>query len=399
MKKLCILFVPLTASHTLWATDFNTNGQVRIRHLASDLEALQSSEWSQSTESRVRLGLKAQIDSTLGGFVEFQDSRRWGSEQEFKNGVPQSKTIGNSHNTDLHQAWIHWNGSFGQWKLGRQKVAWGSQRLLSSLEWHPNARVFDGLTTQMPLGKAQIQGIGAWIADTNATKSKDQAWISGAHVNIPLFQALSVELYGLYDQSRLGSMGFPNWDLAYLGQRIVYKDGLYVEEETILQLGEVGTQESFAWQLALRAGFQNKDLTLSLGYDAMSGDQDPKDQKSKVYLNPYSFGHQYFGWMDYVISNKADTKSQGIQDYRIDFSWTIPLGELQFAAHHFSTQTAGDPLGQEFDLQWTYKAHPKLTIPIGAGLFIPGDSANKLSLLKGKDHATWQVYTMPTLNF
>lgn len=396
MKKTIITTIGLVGLG--FALENSVNGQVRLRALGSDYEALPGSAELVNLESRARLGVKSVVDSNFSALVEIQDSRRMGAESDAKTGVPQSRTTGNSKNLDLHQAYIQIKNGKCEIKLGRQKVAWGSQRLISSLEWNNQARVFDGATMvhQTPVG--QIQLLGALIADTGAQTQRDANWLAGGHFS-KSFDSLKVEAYGLYDQNRLASMGFANWDLRYLGQRLQYDKEIFLEEEYIWQGGELGALKSNAWQFSSRLGYKASHWSLIAGYDVMSGDDKASDQKSTVYLNPYAFAHQYFGWMDYVMANKADTKSSGIQDLRLDLNYKIKASNLNVAYHKFLSQTSSADLGQEIDAQLTLKPTKNFQIPVGVGIFLPGDSAAHLALLKGKDHWTWQLYLMPTLDF
>ncbi len=94
--------------------------------------------WNPATRARV--------------FVEIQDARIFGEEGIDQDAIPNIFV----DELDLHQGYLRVDLSSGELPVditvGRQKFAFGAQRLVSPLEWVNTARVWDGV--RLDLGRA-----------------------------------------------------------------------------------------------------------------------------------------------------------------------------------------------------------------------------------------------------
>lgn len=394
-------------------------GQVRTR-TEFDGKAMADTSANEAllnTQLRTRLGFTS-ANSPVGFRIEFQDSRYFG--QEPVTGTnPATASVGNMKGVDLLQGYVTVEHGGTKVALGRQKMSLGAGRFLSTLEWHPNSRAFDGLSFNTETGPGNLTGLAYLVSDAGAATPDDYALLTGLFYTHKFTLNLAADVYAFYDRSMLPSavsgVAASNSDLVYVGQRVTGKAGpITFEEEFIWQAGELNAGRdltSAAFQLALRLGAAFGKHKINLGLDMMSGDDDPADDQMRTYRPNYFFGHAYFGWMDYFLANPA----HGVTDIRVDLDLGFlpnpagaPTVSLKPQYHFFLPQSApsasDDPYGQEIDLELHLTGlYPKANLVLGAGLFLPGDGAYKLPAAKlspGQDSRPgYFLYFMPIFNF
>jgi hypothetical protein len=401
-------------------------GQVRPR-TELDHKAIADTSANKSlmnTHVRTRLGFLATPSLNVEIKVELQDTRVIGSETSAPN-APHTASTGSLAGVDLLQGYVAVQEGPVKVALGRQKMQLGAGRYLSTLEWSPYSRAFDGLSANWSMENADLTAFSFLVKDSatataGATPTQaatgDRLLLSGLHYNRKVGDNLTVEASAFYDQSRLRTVysgdSSTSYDLYYLGQRTQGVYGMFAfEEEVLWQAGKIrynGTKNSAAWQVALRAGIVLPKVKANVGVDAMSGDDDQTDDSYTTYRANYYFAHAYFGWMDYFVANPR----YGVVDYRADVDALLWKGETRSATlkaqyHYFTPQNApagdDDPYGQEIDAELHLSLYPKSNIVIGAAAFVPDASSYKLAAAKiarSKPNETgWFLYFMPTFNF
>jgi hypothetical protein len=406
-------------------------GQVRPR-TELDHKALYDTSANKallSTHVRSRIGFTASPSLNVEIKVELQDTRVFGTEPTGTTtpppATPHTASTGNMKGVDLLQGYIAVQEGPVKVALGRQKMQLGAGRYLSTLEWAPYSRAFDGLSANWSMESGDLTAFTFLVADsTNSTAgaaptkaaTSDRLLLSGLHYNRKISETLTAEVSLFHDQSRLRTVysgdSSTSYDLIYGGERVVGRFGMFAfEEELLYQSGKVryGTSKnSEAWQIALRAGIVLPKVKANLGVDAMSGDDDQTDDTYATYRANYYFAHAYFGWMDYFVSNPR----YGVVDYRADVDALMWQGETRTASlkaqyHYFTPQNApsalDDAYGQEIDAEIHLGLYPKSNIVLGAGVFLPGESASRLPVAKvgatQKDGPGYFLYFMPTFNF
>lgn len=398
-------------------------GQVRPRteFIGKNMYDTSSNKNLLNTHLRTRLGFVAATSPKTEIKVEIQDTRVMGSETPppATAGNPASASVGNLKGVDLSQAYFAIEEGPFKTALGRQKMQLGAGRFLSTLEWHPYSRAFDGLSFNLTTESATLTGITYIVKDTNITTTKDHLLLSGLYYSHQVTPDIVAEAYTFYDKSRIpmayGGWATANHDLLYYGQRVAGKVSMFTfEEEFIWQGGEATykgkANTSAAFQFAGRVGLATPIVKANLGLDIMSGDKDSTDSDLNHYRANYYFAHAYYGWMDYFVANPK----YGVMDYRFDVDIALLPNELgnprvtiKPQYHYFVPQSApsglDDAYGQEFDLEIHLGLYPKSNIVLGAGMFLPGDNAYMLAdagLKKGqKDKPGMFLYFMPVFNF
>jgi hypothetical protein len=380
-----------------------------------------------STHLRTRLGFVATPSLNVEIKVEFQDTRVFGTETGAA-GAPHTASTGNLKGLDLLQGYIAVQEGPVKTVLGRQKMQLGAGRFLSTLEWAPYSRSFDGISANWSMESGDLTAFSFLVSDsTNATTgtaqtkpaTSDRLLLSGLHYNRKINDMLTAEAGLFHDQSRLLTVysgdTSTRYDLVTISERVVGKFNIFTfEEEVLYQMGKMTrtvSRDVAAWQIALRAGIALPKVKANIGVDAMSGDDDQTDDAYNTYRANYYFAHAYFGWMDYFVANPR----YGVVDYRADVDALVWQGETRTASfkgqyHYFTPQKAPSgtdkPYGQEIDAELHLGLYPKSNIVIGAGVFLPGDGAYKLAGGVAKLTSAAQntapgyfFYFMPTFNF
>lgn len=407
------------------------SGQIRPRSEINHKSLADTSHTAAYTLLRSRLSWFAAPSPWTEARIELQDARILGSEPHAgKNHA--SATIGNAKGVDLTQGYGLLRLPVGasdtaEIALGRMKMSLGAGRFLSTLEWSPTARQFDGLAANLGLSGMDFTAFAFQVKDTTnyaAVVANDRyAALLGAYASVPVKSAgLVVELGAFYELGRMDSLVVPGTseavgpsDLVTLDARVAGKAGMFTyEQEVLLQVGESwsnGKQtdlEHLAWFSATRVGIAHDLGKVNLGLDALSGDGDAKDSTIDQYRASYWFGHQYFGWMDYFANNPT----YGVIDARLDAD--IPLGKwgaFKPQAHYFLPQIQTDlgesldAYGQEYDAELHVTKIPKFLLILGAGVFVPGDGAWMLKGAGGLANAKtssapgWFLYASPVFSF
>lgn len=396
-------------------------GQVRTR-TEYDIKRMADTTLKKAwlnTQLRSRIGFVAVPSPSVELKLEMQDVRFMGSEPSGANN-PASATVGNRAGVDLLQGYFAVEQGIFKTAIGRQKMSLGAGRFLSTLEWSPTSRSFDGWSGNLTLGDGHLTGLAFLVRDTNTAVKDDRAFLSGLYYSHSVTPDIVAEGFGFYDQSRLtsayGGVTASNYDLQYFGERVVGKVGVIgFEEEFIYQGGEAivagKDKSSAAFQLATRLGYTSPNYKVMAGLDMMSGDDDLTDGDMKTYRANYYFAHNLYGWMDYFVANPQF----GVMDIRLDADLGFlpgPTGNPRVTIkpqfHYFLPQSApsgmDDAYGQEFNLEAHIAWFPKSNVVIGAGLFLPGDNAFRLAAA-GLPKATSTkengmfLYFMPMFNF
>lgn len=430
MKTVAWVFVTAISANVLFAASPLESpfapltpgmaGQLRAR-TEFDQKALgdnSSNDPFVNTQLRSRISFVSIPSEKIGIKFELQDSRYMGTEPSAVATNPATSSVGNSKGLDLLQAYVVINeGSFSA-ALGRQKISLGAGRFLSTLEWSPTSRAFDGLAINYSLGAGNLTALSYLVRDSADKGIDDHLLLSGLYYSHIINSDHQLDAYSFYDQSRMtniyGGLTSKNYDLFYFGERASGKINIFTyEEEFIWQAGELSAGKdlsSQAFQLATRVGVILGSHKINAGLDMMSGDDNLTDDQSTTYRPNYYFAHAYYGWMDYFTSNPA----AGVMDIRLDGDITcLKNGEgatkmsVKPQYHFFLPQSApagtDDPYGQEFDLEVHLSLYPKSNLVFGAGFFLANDGAVKLStaaLAANQDYKPgYLLYFMPTFNF
>ncbi|MEB2332225.1 MULTISPECIES: alginate export family protein [unclassified Nitrosomonas] len=226
-------------------------------------------------------------------------------------------------------------------RVGRQELLYGSQRLISTLDWANTRRTFQGVKTfwQTPAFNLDAFWVRPMVTEPNQFDNwdKDRNFVGlwGTYKAIP-GQVLDLYYLSLIDNRNVSPANITQGNvlqgdsvLHTIGARWVgdYERILY-ELEGMYQFGKRSHLDISAFSIASGVGYQlplPMNPQFWLRYDFASGDKNHRDGRSNTFNQLFPFGHYYFGYIDQV-------GRQNIHDFNAQFTlhpqpWVTFLGQ------------------------------------------------------------------------
>jgi hypothetical protein len=236
-------------------------------------------------------------------------------------------------------------------RIGRQELLFGSQRLVSPLDWANTRRTFQGARIMRTGDKFDFDAFWAQpvIPNSKAIDSVDNnVNFAGLWGTYKPKKGTALDLYYLHFDNttpitQLGIVRSPN-NTETIGTRFVGdKDSRFLWDfEGALQFGSQGSRDRFAGMATAGLGYHPKDMvwnpTFWAYYDYASGSNNPNVGTDNTFNQLFPFGHYYLGWADVV-------GRQNIHD--VNFSVTMYPTKwmtLWFQQHNFWLASAKDAL-------------------------------------------------------
>lgn len=237
---------------------------------------------------------------------------------------------------------------------GRQELAYGSQRLVSNLDWANTLRTFDGVKAYWHSPKLYADFFWARpVVPPNPTRfdSSDQFRnFSGAWFTYQKSASEAIDFYYLDLDSNIDVLNagrgihVPKYNVSTFGSRYVgdYDKRLLWDFEGMYQFGPYGDRSTNAGAFTTGLGYCLKDSawqpTLWVNYDWASGSPDPLHGTHETFNQLFPFGHYYFGWIDVVGRQNITDISEWL--YLYPTKWITTW----VACHHFQLENAHDAL-------------------------------------------------------
>jgi hypothetical protein len=286
-------------------------------------------------------------------------------------------------------------------RAGRQELYYGSQRLVSTVDWGNNRPRFDGLKafyrsekldadafltrpTQVRFGQ-----LDPW--DRNQTFSG--AWLTYKPKKGTLFDLYYLNLENdnpgvARGQFKTGSYNISTFGGRYYGR---HDSGLLLDFEGMLQFGHWADQSILAQAFSGYVGWYFKDCwatpTIWVGYDYASGDPDPNNTgQHRTFNQLFQFGHYYYGFVD--ITGGQNIRDWNIQAYAYPTNWVTTgiqyhvfrLDSNKDALYNAAGQAtrqdrtgkAGDNVGSEIDVLVNFHLTDRQDVFLNYCHFFPG---------------------------
>jgi hypothetical protein len=287
-------------------------------------------------------------------------------------------------------------------RVGRQELLYGSQRLISPLDWANTRRTFQGAklfwrSEEVDLDAFCVQPVipsprrfdsvdngvifsGTWLT----CRPQKNHFIDLYYLNLDRSQPVFAGRGGLLGPGNVSTVG-----ARYIGES---EEGWCWDGEGMLQFGTWSNQDLFAGAATIGGGYHWKDSPLSpvvwLYYDYASGEDHPGVGNLRSTFNQlFPFGHYYFGFLDLV-------GRQNIHDINVHLNfyptpWITCIAQL----HNFflasprdalysaggvplrvdPTGKAGTDVGQEIDLVANFHLDNHQDVLVGWSHLFAGD--------------------------
>ncbi len=313
--------------------------------------------------------------------------------------------------SDLYKAYLEYKTGSIDFKLGRQQLVYGDQRLLGHLGWKDVSRSFDGAKVVFKqdnlkldffiVRPADIVNMGKAPAGTSSGQSLvglEDIRLAGLYATFNTDDKSGVDVYLINWTHSDSATAAPGRDINTYGARLFAKiDDLDFTGEFVFQSGDWNaTTDQDASAMAIKAGYTFPgDEKTRIGLEYAQGSGDGKaDNTNETFVFPFHTNHMHYGEMDFFSwSNMKDTR----------FSVrTSPLKNLTLTANYhileldeatdgwytvvgngvdtiFGPGTKETDAGTEIDLKAVYKvrAIKGLKLVLNYSEFAPGDAVKE----------------------
>ncbi len=243
-------------------------------------------------------------------------------------------------------------GAPGYVRIGRQELLYGSQRLISTLDWATTRRTFQGVKAFWQREKWDLDLF--WVKPVPADPNLLDWWdldqnFFGLWATYKPKKGTVRDFYVLnLHQNRpvaTGPQGTGGFYYTTYGTRWAGdKDGEWLYDiEAMAQTGIRANAGVAAFATTTGLGYRAKSLRMTptawIYYDYASGTPDPSiNGTSRTFNQLFPFGHYYLGYLDLV-------GRQNIRDVNAHFVvYPLPFVTCQFQYHHLTLASAQDAL-------------------------------------------------------
>ena len=396
--KYIILAVLILVVSEAATAQFSLTGEFRPRtefsHGYKSL-AYENQDLSTITSQRTRLNFAFNTE-WVKTKLSLQDVRTWGN---------QAQMVGNeNYATSVHEAWaeVFFIPELSL-QAGRQELAYDDHRIFGNVGWVQQGRSHDLVLLKYKKNFNLHLGI-AHHENTDITNNyydgpdayKDlqflwfnKTWKSNSLSLLFLNNGIPVmkdsDQVNMYSQTIGGryTRKFEKWSLA---SNLYYQTGKNKAEKSIS-----------AFNFLVEATHK---MGITGGYEFLSGNSYDKTDKMYAFTPLYGTNHKFNGYMDYFyVGNHMN--SVGLNDVYLKYAWAKKKFSLNADLHYFSSdglikKDAGNYLGTELDLTFSYKLHDIAALSAGwSSMF----ASENMELLKGGDSSAsnYWAYIMVTV--
>jgi len=343
--------------------------------------------------SRLRLGVEVKPAPALRFFFQAQDSHAPGMDIS-----PRP-----SDSFDLRQAYADFhkgNDASGGVRVGRQELAFGSERLVGSGDWGNTGRSFDAVRAYIDRNGMRIDAFAASVvrirdhAFDNPRLNGNNFYGIYSRFN-KLLPASTIEPFVFYrtlqnvksEDGRNGHAGFFTFGGRVFGQ--VARNWDY-EFEAAVQRGSFASDGIKAWAGHMTAGYTFKNTKFSprylAEYNVASGDASSKDGTRQTFDQLFPTNHSKYGTADVVgwrnihsLRVGSELKLTPKANLNVDYlsHWLARKTDALYsdsgvAIAQVRQGAQARHVGQEINLIFQYKFSKRYTFGLGDAFFKAG---------------------------
>lgn len=298
---------------------------------------------------------------------------------------------------------MEWEGKPIYVRVGRQEMLYGSQRLISTLDWANTRRTFQGISAfrQGEKWDASAFWVQPVIPNAKELDSVDNNQnFAGTWWTYRPEKGQAADFYYLFldntnNQTQQGIVRAP-FNVHTLGTRYSGdKNHFLWDAELALQFGEQGNQSIFAGMATAGAGYHFEDAPLNptfwLFYDYASGDSSPNSGNFNTFNQLFPFGHYYLGWIDLVGRQNIQDLNAHLYLYPTNWVtlwfqyhrfWLAENQDALYNAAGVATRrspdgSAGRDVGQELDVVANFHITKNADIMVGYSKLFGGEFLKK----------------------
>ncbi len=234
---------------------------------------------------------------------------------------------------------------------GRQELLYGSQRLVSTLDWVNSRRTFQGVKAfrQGETVDADLFWVQPVVPNAGRFNSVDNNQnFAGIFTTTRPAKGQAVDLYYLLldNTNNVVQQGIQRGRFTrntFGGRYVGDRDGTYLWDfEGAMQLGSEAGRNVVAGFATAGLGYHWKDTPLNptvwAYYDYASGDDRPGQGTAHTFNQLFPFGHYYFGWADQV--GRQNIHDFNLHTYLYPTKWI----QVDLQYHNFWLASARDAL-------------------------------------------------------
>ncbi|MFQ5489098.1 MAG: alginate export family protein [Phycisphaerae bacterium] len=304
------LFDPIKRIHLGDDLILSLGGELRFRLEAESNKSFDTNPRTQDTFQLYRSFVH--FDFKYQDFVRvfFQGVAAWDEKRSLpKRGIDENRY-------DIHQLFLDvkpfGNDTNLTVRIGRQELQYGTERLVSPLDWANVRRRFDGVKV---FWTDKDWRLDVWYVKPVVVKREElddfdeQFDFWGAYFTFKGIPRHGIDVY-FFATDRTGSRRNPNGKVGdesrfTLGSRFWGKTGPWdYEAELAGQWGRWAGHTIQAWSWTVDGGYTFKQVPwkprLGAGFDWASGDEDPRDGKVGTFDQLFPLGHKYLGFLDLI---------------------------------------------------------------------------------------------------
>lgn len=291
-----------------------------------------SEDWHLTLGGQARLRFESETDKSFGGVTPSHDifllqryflhsdlihssGLRFFMQGKFahvNNRDIDSGFNGLEDHADIHQLFADIPLGPATWRIGRQELQYGKQRLISPLDWGNVRRTFEGVKVMTEAGGWNIDAFAVrpvLNGRRNLDRVDQQRDFYGVYATKKYSDALLIDAYGLL----LKDNSLTTNSNGRAGRRTIYtlgsrfygkKEGWDYEAVAAAQFGTYAGDRVRAWMATAGGGYTYTGTTwqprIGLYYDYASGDSNPNDGTHETFNQQFPLGHAYFGYLDRV---------------------------------------------------------------------------------------------------